>query len=311
MLIWNQLTLPFGKADGFSNIVDYSAANIVAAGTTATNETIIPLEFWFCRNPGLALPLIALQYHEVKINIQFNPETSIRKETDVASQFSIGTATLWVDYIFLDTDERRRMAQNPHEYLIDQLQFTGASTLNTGSATQANTVRLNFNHPVKELVWVAQPTFDATGAVAAVKNSFDVFSPITNAKLQLNGQDRFATRNGNYFNTIQPLQSHSNIPMFPPFQSGSLLAGGSANINVYSFGLRPEEHQPSGTCNFSRIDSAVLNLQTVANGAALTTVASPTLANIRAAPPTFVSIYAVNYNVLRIMSGMGGLAYSN
>ena len=99
----------------------------------------------------------------------------------------------------------------------------------------------------------------------------------TNAKLQLNGHDRFSQRNGAYFNLVQPYQHHTSSP--------------SMGINCYSFALKPEEHQPSGTCNFSRIDNATLNVTAAEAGTA--------------------RVYAVNYNVLRIMSGMGGIAYTN
>ena len=105
-------------------------------------------------------------------------------------------------------------------------------------------------------------------------------NPVSSAKLQLNGHDRFSSRDGSYFNLVQPYQHHSNVP--------------STGINVYSFGLKPEEHQPSGTCNMSRIDNATLALE---------------LASFSGGSQ--VRVYATNYNVLRIMSGMGGLAYSN
>jgi hypothetical protein len=109
-------------------------------------------------------------------------------------------------------------------------------------------------------------------------------NPVEVAKLQLNGQDRFTEREGSYFDKVQPYQHHSRSP--------------STGINVYSFALRPEEHQPSGSCNFSRIDKATLQLTL-----SLNTVASYRTAQVR--------VYALNYNVLRVMSGMGGLAYSN
>jgi len=263
MYIWNELSLGVGKRTGYDVMVGS------AAFTTAGQVLYVPLEFWFCRNPGLALPLIALQYHEVKVNIEFSTLAecgTISGSTVTAATGSIASSSLWVDYIFLDTDERRRFAQLSHEYLIEQLQYTGEETV---TASSANKVKLNFNHPVKELVWVTQ---DATDS------DFGSYVAVSTAKLQLNGHDRFAERAGRYFSAVQPYQHHENIP------SGK-------NINVYSFALKPEEHQPSGTLNFSRIDSAVLQLTT---GAA-----------------TRARIYAVNYNVLRVMSGMGGLAYSN
>jgi hypothetical protein len=348
--------------------------------------------------------LIALQYHEVKINLDIRPideclwaVTTLNCNTNpysgtngqmatgrpvpaaIAYNQSLVAASIYVDYIFLDTDERRRMAQNPHEYLITQLQFTGDESVGSSS----NKIKLNFNHPVKELVWVVQPDqnvdycsslvcdallykvlgaqpFNYTDAIDALPNAIHAFggpesvagdsrsfidaqglftdagavdavenltgywngpnapytepnlnsgqnssvsdagtfvlaetsldmhcwglNPVVTAKLQLNGQDRFSEREGSYFNYVQPWQSHTRTP--------------DEGINVYSFALRPEEHQPSGTCNFSRIDNATLQL--VLSNA---TVEGTKTAKVR--------VYATNYNVLRIMSGMGGLAYSN
>ena len=217
----------------------------------------IPLQFWFNRNAGLALPLIALQYHEVKLTIKFATTEPTGSKRDLTK------AQLWVDYFYLDTEERKRFAQMSHEYLIDQLQFTGAESLSQGG----DKYRLNFNHPVKELVWETVPAGSSLNSTV---------------KLQLNGHDRFAERNFKYFSLLQKYYHHTNVP-----------AGGSNNVGVYSFALRPEEHQPSGTCNFSRIDNATL----VSGGANNGTGA--------------IDIYAVNYNVLRVVSGMGGLAYSN
>jgi len=252
MHIWNELSLPVGKQDGYSKLVG-------EGGAAAT--LYVPLEFWFCRNPGLALPLIALQYHDVKVNIEFEDSATV-----LASGATAGgniDARLWVDYVFLDTDERRRFSQMSHEYLIDQLQFTGdESTLNN--------IKLSFNHPVKELVWVLK-------AENAAKLQYN--GNMESAKLQLNGHDRFAERPAAYFELVQPFQHHENVPI-------------SKNIYVYSFALKPEEHQPSGTLNMSRIDTAALKL----TGATANATAK---------------VFATNYNVLRILSGMGGLAYSN
>ena len=226
---------------------------------------------------------------------------------------------------------------------IEQLQFTGDES----TSTTNNKIKLNFNHPTKELIWVVQPydnvdpvktgayfgpqwfnytdNFDVTYTSSSAFSVSDVYggvaspdnaqyavnnlaggvpgvapgganrvflpvsfeggdNPTSIAKIQLNGHDRFAEMDGRYFNLVQPFQHHENIP--------------SRGINVYSFGLKPEEHQPSGTCNFSRIDAANLNLTLTANTVNLNST-SRTAA---------VRVFAVNYNVLRIMSGMGGLA---
>ena len=227
MYIWNELSLPAGKRVGYDKMVGKEKL-------TANKKHYIPLEFWFCRNVGLALPLIGLQYHEVKVNIQF--ETA----AVMAGTGSTLEAELWVDYVYLDTDERRKFAQSSHEYLIEQLQFTG-------NESAAPKIKLNLNHPVKELVWVAR----RPSTTAGIKwNHYDDGSGeilVKTAKLTLNGNDRFATRDGDYFNLVQPFQHHENIPS-------------NKGINVYSFALKPEEHQPSGTLNMSRIDTASLSL---------------------------------------------------
>ena len=393
MHIWNQLTIPEDQKKGYHQMVgnttqltyitdpNFAAIsgpcaaaggpNQVCAPRQALPETTlyVPLQFWYCTNPGLALPLIALQYHEVKINIDFRPigeclwavkslSGSNSQSVAAAYQQSLVAASLYIDYVFLDTDERRKMAQNPHEYLIEQLQFTGDESVGSSS----NKIKLNFNHPCKELVWVVQPDanvdycdsleggsllyktlgaqpFNYTDAIDALPNAVQAFggaeankefittsglfqdadagatstsaavaesyvsdagtfvlsetaldmhcwgeNPVVTAKLQLNGQDRISEREGSYFDVVQPFQHHTHSP--------------DTGINVYSFALRPEEHQPSGSCNFSRIDNATLQL--VLSSA---TVGGTATAKVR--------VYATNYNVLRVMSGMAGVAYSN
>jgi len=308
LYIWNELSLPIGKRNGYNVMVGANGRNIATKLVQGESyELYVPLEFWFCRNVGLALPLIALQYHEVKINIEYENE-SLMKDTG-ATNFTLEEelktvpiangslsnnltlrlekATLWVDYIFLDTDERRRFAQLSHEYLIEQLQFTGADSI-TSSGESMKSIRMNFNHPCKELVWTVKDTttgvywnnYSSAGNGLHNNDHLDSTNPVTSAKIMLNGNDRFATRKGDYFSLVQPYQHHENTP--DKFHQG---------INVYSFALKPEEHQPSGTLNMSRIDTAVLSLSSSITGV--------------------ISIYAVNYNVLRILSGMGGLAYSN
>jgi len=338
LYIWNELSLPRGKRYGYDTMVgaDKDITSIMGANLN------IPLEFWFCRNVGLALPLIALQYHEVKINIQFetkencvikttNDNTSeAPTSTELAYATDIKESYLWVDYIFLDTDERRRFAQLSHEYLIEQLQFTGQESLNIGT----NRIKLNFNHPCKELIWVAKPnnylkkacwynytdldatdvaptdlnrintpnnaTFFATSNYISGVNFTNYLgspdksgTPFTDAILQLNGNDRFSVREATYFTYVQPYQHHTCIPSNP-------------GIHVYSFALKPEEQQPSGTLNMSRIDTATLMLNTKKEALLKNAAGGTNYTKFEG-----VNIYAVNYNVLRILSGMGGLAYSN
>jgi hypothetical protein len=276
MQVWTDLTNGSDKVA----LLD-AAANATASG----DVSYVPLQFWFCRNPGLALPLIALQYHEVKLNVTF-----------ANGAVNLGNVSVWCDYVFLDTDERRRFAQVSHEYLIEQVQYSNALSV-SGTSTQHE---LRFNHPVKELVWTVHDhsaTVDA-GANAAAPTETDI--SCDTALLQLNGHDRFKRREGKYFTKVQRYQYHEgagDVERRAALVNG--VAGATANVgadnsvpHVYSFALKPEEHQPSGTCNFSRIDNAVLNLE-------------------HASATGKLHVYAVNYNVLRIMSGMGGLAYSN
>ncbi len=267
----------------------------------------IPFEFWFNRHTGLALPLIALQYHEVKVNIEFNELRYLANIDGDSSEKSallkkinsrgLVAASLYVDYIFLDTEERRRFAQVAHEYLIEQLQFTGDETV----TSTMNKINMSFNHPVKELIWVVQnPSYISCDAECNQPwrySDANLNNPVAVAKLQLNGHDRFSEREGGYFNYVQPYQHHTASP--------------SIGINVYSFALKPEDLQPSGSCNFSRIDTATLHL-TLTSGTFKTNIDNnENSVEWPKQSSAIVRVYATNYNVLRIMSGMGGLAYSN
>jgi len=295
MALWCDLTLPFDQ----SRMLEFMVDPTDTGAGTQLNRLHIPLQFWFCRNPGLALPLIALQYHEVKINVQFEPVSAMTVAPFLLNGQYLQGCTIWADYIFLDTDERRRFAQVSHEYLIEQVQFSNALTVGQANATTTQQ-ELRFNHPVKELVWLVDNS-----------NSFSDFTsyqPCLDALLQLNGQDRFKRRTGDYFTKVQRFQHHSGCGRFLNSTDSSTTENEStvfSNTHIYSFALKPEEHQPSGTCNFSRIDNAVLNLSFSGTPAA----GYPVAAGITAA--TVIKVYAVNYNVLRVMSGMGGLAYSN
>jgi hypothetical protein len=289
-------------------------ANVVNTLTDSVSGCIpeqtlyIPLEFWFNRHTGLALPLIALQYHEVKINVEFEnlqylvniegtDDKSAQAILSSVAQQGLVACSLYVDYIYLDTEERRRFAQVAHEYLIEQLQFTGTESVTSTS----NKIQLSFNHPCKEIIWVVQnPSYvDCNSQTNAPWRYTDsaLGNPTAVAKIQLNGQDRFTEREGSYFNFVQPYQHHTSTP--------------STGINVYSFALKPEDLQPSGSCNFSRIDNAVLNL-TLTPATFTTNVTNINEEDVTGDQNSAnVNIYATNYNVLRIMSGMGGLAYSN
>ena len=280
-----------------------------ATSATALGEKIfLPLIFFFNRNPGLALPLIALQYHEVRLDFDLSSDFGTKMEG-----FKV-----WANYVYLDTEERRRFAQKGHEYLIEQVQHTGTDAVTTATETQK---RLSYNHPVKELVFCLETdsvisggdTWNLTKSTTAkvtsnLKTSVSTTSNVAVApgaagapvniatgasgvwsegkdgeldsfKLVLNGQDRMKEQGGKYYNAVQPFVHHSGAPM--------------PGVYAYSFALKPEEHQPTGTCNFSRIDNAQVSIK-AKNATAKT-----------------LHMFATNYNVLRIQSGMGGLAFSN
>jgi hypothetical protein len=264
MAIWCDLNYPIDKLQMLDDMI------------STTDDTLyIPLQFWFCRNPGLAIPLIALQYSECRLIIQFKDASKVYGGAGISS------VKIYADYFFLDTDERRLFMNNTHQYLIDQLQMYESKPIQiTDTRFDAD---FKFYHPVKELVWIIQDTSDN------VPYNIDNFELCNNAVLQFNGQDRFSRRNGTYFTKVQRFQYHNS--------SGATT--GLPYIHVYSFALNPGEHQPSGTCNFSRLDNTLL-LINLDNS---TIVDNTTYRLIR--------IYGVNYNVLKIINGMGGLSYTS
>lgn len=434
--IWYELSHKTGQERGFSRMIgDVPELTAINADAKPQYNMYVPLQFWFNRNNGLALPLIALQYHDVRITIDFRPASQVVNTVgDASPSVSMSDAQLIIDYVYLDSEERKRFAQASHEYLFEQLQFTGSEAL----SSLTNKYRLNFNHPSKYLVWAphlekynnhnsyiaytanndwssalerfakivwlttrkglfrdpsastykinsinidnqgevwqmekgdwvnnnidnfvtaqvifstdisgnnttmasvpaslenvviltnnfkmsdlsltseavlsffsstspSQVAYDFVASLAV--NAVDYFNygnnidrsdnPVVSGKLQLNGSDRFQERDGSYFNYVQPWQHFSNTP--------------ADGINVYSFALKPEDHQPSGTCNFSRIDNATLQISL---GSSNQSGDSSYIANTLGGSNSnsILNIYTVNYNVLRVMSGMAGAAYSN
>jgi hypothetical protein len=333
LYLWETLTADFNTAYKLDTLVGGGLGGTSTAKTECTgrpNVLYVPLQFWFNRNPGLALPLIALQYHEVRFNITLAESTDLVSKGGYSNINGAASALpalkdmcLYIDYVYLDVDERRRFAQESHEYLIDQVQFEGQQQITTSSGR----LDLTLNHPVKELVWVfqdarysdcayvGQVTDPNTAASSDYTMPFTYDDIVNRARLQINGQDRFDERYGDYFWKVQPYQHHTAggvNPMFGLLSASVNTSDTSARdpvvqaranpINVYSFAISPEEHQPSGTCNFSRIDTATLVFDSVTSAGSV----FPTKTR-----PFNFRLYAVNYNIFRIMSGMGGLAYSN
>ena len=332
LYLWENLTSSYDnsvKLDGMLGASLKGASSAFNACNSRPDVLYIPLQFWFNRNPGLALPLIALQYHEVRFNITLSPATDLvsKGQWTTLSQAAgklpdLRDMALYIDYVYLDVDERRRFAQDSHEYLIDQL-LTGIPQ--TITAPQGR-LDLTLNHPVKELIWVFQnvdrtdcslpdlrPNDPNTVAQPDYVQKFVYDDIAERCRIQLNGQDRFDERFGDYFWKVQPYQHHSGGAFWPTRTAAGVdaeLAYGYVNpVNVYSFAIQPEEHQPSGTCNFSRIDTATLVYDTY--GSSTTTSTGNDLIAPSKTTPFYFRMYAVNYNIFRIMSGMGGLAYSN
>jgi hypothetical protein len=504
--LWYELTHTTEQEKGYRAMIGDVDDLVVPKGrvsSTDTSEVVlpeytlyVPLQFWFNRNTGLALPLIALQYHEVRLNIELESASKLLCQSGASpvtgvSSLSLGSCGLMVDYIYLDSEERRRFAQVGHEYLIEQVQFLGEETLvaSASSTSVSQKHKLEFNHPTKEIVWatklgcwtggksfltysgsdalwdsaveyaaeniadgmfclaatgpspagdwvaltledvaagtsryvtatdspagltvtvlvnnnadvstndtvklyvnnkvlgnnstylsqaiesvlvtldidasanawhyarrkpngtnetatsVTTPVLLQSGKVKVISHNLnltDVSVPVedltdaraytianltaasvgthvaardfvvyqhnnyglrldgvgnlvTDAQLKLNGHDRFSVQDGPYFNYVQPAQHHTRTP--------------ADGVNVYSFGLNPEQHQPSGTANLSRIDTTLLAVTYADN---LRGARKPRLTSLFT--NTLVYIFAFSYNVLRIMSGMGGLAYAN
>jgi hypothetical protein len=290
MEIWNELSETFEH--DYSELTGKRYTVQQLKQDAAQNRTYyVPLQFWYCKNPGLALPLIALQYHEVKIQVHTRPldQCWVSEGNPLARPLKRGAncqindndleASLYVQYVYLDGEERARFAQSSHEYLITQLQTSGpcSSALAGVGAAQ---VPLNFNHPVKEIEFTVQQE-----CKIQEKNYFDYSGlngddPVLVVDLKLNNHSRFCPREGRWFRLGEPLEQHTRIP--------------DKHIYSYGFGLDAEKMQPNGTLNFSRIDNAVLILTLQRNIGIVC-----------------IQVWALNYNVLRILAGMGGLAYSN
>ena len=351
--IWSELTIPKGHKSGYKRLIGNIPQLVCRQKTLEETSVMVPLQFWFCRNYGVALPIVAMEHSEVRINITIQDIDKLLLKWEENTPGTPGTYTvnwatngyrrldpiskykakLWVDYIFLDNDERRKFVMETHDYVIEQLQSNGDITIGTTGLPNAfnpNTVfkksfTLNFRHPVKELFWVcktnrynpgdytfrtksangqipllggvpptgahpagAHPTMEAIYSPERLLHEH--FNPIKSALLILNGQERFKERTSSYFENAQPLQHHTNIPTLP-------------GINMYSFALKPEEVQPSGSFNFSKIKNPLLGLT-------FATTTKDGFTYFKEYTP-IVNIYALNYNQLRIKSGVAALAFNS
>ena len=295
MEIWSNLTTTWEQRFGFYDMIG-KVDGYIPPTLYGPLKLYIPLRFWFCKNPGLFLPLLALQYHPVRINLTlrplqqmfYHPNLITNCDTTAVNPVKITNMQLWGDYVYLDADERRRFVSNAHEYLIEQVQYTPPLALQE-SANQFG-LRVEFNHPLREFIFVLQ-----RNVMSSYHEWFNYSSlPISETGgrtdllasgiLQLDGQDRFQERDAGYFRLVQPWQRHTVVP-------------NDDFLYVYSFAIKPEDLQPTGSMNASRIDSIVWQITT-------------NQGTVPARGNCTSRIYATNHNVLRVVDGFGGVLFT-
>ena len=288
--IWSQLTINESKIGAYNAMVgNFNTISSQQACAQSLFRLQVPMFFWFTREWAHALPLIALQYHEVKLKVYLRDFNSCYRNDTISTiltGYEIQSLNVWVDYVYLDMEERKKYAEKSHEYLIDQVQFSGDTSISSDNSSTS--VKLNFNHPVKELYWIHIPNNHLQTNILSGNQQLNYAIPtatetFSSGVIQLNGIDRFNSRSANYFRLVQNYQFHTRYS--------------SKNIYTYSFGLFPEKQQPSGTCNMSKITNVNLYLDySLINHSTNNMV---------------LKVYGVNYNIFRIMSGMAGLVFSN
>ena len=299
MYLWTKLTTPGSKQAGVNYMTGYQEV-YNDASQKGPLRMFVPINFWFCRNPGLALPLVALQSTQIRLYIKLrngydmifgNPlENAVLNGTAVPTLIErppvITEMTLWGDFIYLDIEERRRFVSSKHEYLIEQTQQQ--KRFSVPKNTRIATVPLTYNHPLKELIWVVNQDrmLDAHewfNYGSRMLNEYGIpnLDVISSAVLQFDGYDRFEEQSAEYFRLVQPWQRHTAIP--------------NDFIYVYSFSLAPEAAQPQGSCNASRLDTMVLQARM-----------NPQVTSRTSG----ITVYATNYNVLRIVAGLGGVLFT-
>jgi len=297
MEIWSNLTTTSEKKAGFYDMIGKLDGYVPPTGTLpGPLKLYIPLHFWFNKNPGLYLPLLALQYHPVRINITLRPlqqlfysgELITKCDTTTVNPAKITSLMLWGDYVYLDVEERRRFVSTAHEYLIEQVQYTSA--IGIPAKITSVPLRLEFNHPIRELIWVLKRDLMDSHhewfnySNLSISESGKRTDMLSSALLQLDGMDRFQERDAGYFRLVQAWQHHTVVP-------------NDDFIYIYSFALKPEELQPSGSLNASRIDNLILQIT-------MNQATAPARGNCTG------RVYATNHNVLRVVDGFGGLLFT-
>ena len=297
MELWSNMTTLATQRQGFNDMIG-KVDDYMQPQNFGPLKLYIPLRFWFCKNPGQYLPLLALQYHPIRINIKLRPlqdlffSQQLLTNCNTLSVFSskITDMRLYGDYVYLDVEERRRFVSNTHEYLIEQIQYTSPISIPIGATSIS--VPLEFNHPIRELLWVVQRSMMKSYHEYYNYSNLSIFESgqrsdlMADAMIQLDGYDRFDRRDAGYFRLVQPYYHHTAVP-------------NNLFIYNYCFALRPEELQPSGSLNASRIDSFVLQMNLVPDSPT-----GPARGN------AITRVYATNHNVLRIINGFGGLLFT-
>lgn len=316
MEIWEQLTTPTSQRDALNTMIGrvdgYAQPDFIPGPSSEGLRLYIPLQFFFCKNPGLYLPLLALQYHPIRINITIAPLQSLFYSPQLilvpncsltVNAANITSMMLWGEYVYLDIEERRRFVSQSHEYLIEQIQYTPPIGV-TSAQNQVN-IQTDFNHPIKEFIFVARRDFMNQVHEFFNYSSLALNEPlppsvapflmpgqvrtdlIATALLQLDGYDRFQVRQAPYFRLQQPYDHHTTTPV-------------QNFLYCYSLALRPEDAQPTGTLNASRIDA--VNWQITMNQTLNTAETSR--------GPCTIRVYATNYNVFRVVNGFGGVLFT-
>jgi len=305
--IWTELTQTSEKRLGYYEMIGKKDPLAYTVDSfTEEMELYVPMNFWFCRNIGLALPVTCLLYQDVEfiIKIRDFDQCWVCNKSNAPKPKASIDACILADYIYLSIEERHKFHNESHIYLIEQLQ------LNDSNHCESNTGRLhidmNFNHPVKELIWFIQRS-DVLGTAdgvwpddcsypkgndhfnfttARIPRLAKLGETFSSARIQLSGVDRTIHLPASYFRLWQNYYYHTRIP--------------TANyLYTYSFGLSPEDYQPSGECNMSMVDNARLCIRLLDKN------------TTKEKYPIVAKIYATNYQVLLISAGMGGILFSN
>jgi len=284
----SELELDEGKKSGYHDMI--GKHDFYTRFTQEGALTLyIPLQFWFCKETSQAIPLVAMQYSEVKINVTlraFNQAWfSGTAMTNTPSNLEVTSGQLHCDYFFLDKEERRRFATHRHRYLIEQTQICTKNGVNQGSSS--DNIDIFLNHPVKDIFWVyqADSVSDTNDWLNYSKTVYDEddpedpVEPLSQCGFQINGHDLFEKKSASYFRKVIPFQRYNRTP--------------DTFVYAYSFSQQPTKFQPCGHLNFSMLNSAVMTLDFA-----------------DAIPKGVINIYARNYNILRIRNGQAGLIYS-